>query len=111
VEQRADYTAAWRDYRKRRLVFWGVFLSYMPGAMALFFGVGLPLSSLTGIKADYFFYPIAGAWMLAFLITRLRITSFLCPRCGKFFFSILWYRHPFASKCVHCGLPKWATSD
>ena len=111
MDQRSDYTAAWRNYRTRRLVSWVVCLSYIPGAMAIFLGVGLPLSSLTGIKADYFFYPIAGAWMLAALITSLRTVSFPCPRCGKHFFSTWWYRNPFARQCVHCGLPKWATSD
>jgi hypothetical protein len=79
MDQRSDYTAAWRNYRKRRLVSWAVFLSYVPGAMATFLGVGLPLSSLTGVKADYFFYPIGGAWMLAVLITSMRTVLFPCP--------------------------------
>jgi uncharacterized membrane protein YfcA len=49
-----DFSAAWRNYRRRRFVSRAVYLSYIPGTMAIFLGVGLPLSSLTGVKADYF---------------------------------------------------------
>jgi hypothetical protein len=111
MDQPADYTAAWRDYRKRRFVFWVVFLSYMPGVMAFFLGVGLPLASMTGIKPDYFFFAIAGTWMLAFVVTNLRAVSFPCPRCGQHFFRTWWYSNPLARRCVHCGLPKWAMSE
>ena len=111
MDAHPDYTAAWRDYRKRRLVFWAVFLGYIPGVLVLFVGIGLPISALIGIKPDYFFYPIAGSWMLAFMIAGLRTGLFRCPRCGKWFFATWWYRNPFAGKCVHCGLPKWANTD
>jgi hypothetical protein len=106
-----DYTAAWRDYRKRSFIFWTVFLGYIPGVLVLFVGAGLPIAALTGTKPDYFFYPIAGSWMLAFLITSWQVVLFRCPRCRKRFFATWWYRNPFARKCVHCGLPKWASSD
>lgn len=79
MDQPSDYSATWRDYRKRRFVSWVVFLSYMPGAMATFLGFGLPLSSMTGIKPDYFFFAIAGTWMLAVIVTNLRAVSFPCP--------------------------------
>jgi len=111
MDAHPDYTAAWRDYRKRILVFWAVFLGYMPGVLVLFFGIGLPISALIGIKPDYFFYPLAGSWMLAFLIASLRAGLFCCPRCGKWFFATWWYRNPLTRKCVHCGLPKWANTD
>jgi hypothetical protein len=37
------------------------------------------------------------------------LALFRCPRCGKRFFTTLWYRNPFARKCVHCGLGKYST--
>src|SRR5690242_5130627 len=111
MEIHSDYTAAWRDYRKRRLVSWAVLLAYIPGVLVLFFGIGLPISVLTGIKPDYFFYLIAGSWMLACVIMGLRTELFHCPRCGKRFFATWWYHNAFARKCVHCGLPKWANTD
>jgi hypothetical protein len=111
MDARPDYTAAWRDFRRRRLIYWVVFLGYVPGAFALFVGVGLPISAFIGIAPDYFFYAIAGSWMLAWLISGLRARLFPCPRCHKWFFATWWYSNPFARKCVHCGLPKWANSD
>jgi len=111
MSTRPDYSDAWRDYRRRRLVFWAVFLGYVPGVMLILFAVGLPLSALSGIKPDYFAYPVAGAWMLAFLIASVRLSWFRCPCCHKWFFATFWYHNPLAQECVHCGLPKWADSD
>jgi len=49
-----------------------------------------------------------------FHIQYLYVT-WTCPRCGNQFH---WkqYRfgrniNPFASRCLHCGLPKWAETD
>ena len=70
----------------------------------------VPISLLTGIKSDYFAYPAMGAWMLAFLVTWLRLAMFPCPRCGNHFFTSWWQGNLFARKCLHCHLPKWATS-
>jgi endogenous inhibitor of DNA gyrase (YacG/DUF329 family) len=111
MDMKADYAAAWRDFRRRRMIFCAVFLGYMPGVLALFFVVGLPLASLTEVKSDYFFYAIALCWMAALLVTSIRAAHFPCPGCGKRFFATWWSRNPFARKCLHCDLPKWATSD
>lgn len=106
-----DYSAAWHDYRRRRLVFWILFLGFVPGVWGIFWGIGRPLSAMSGIKPDYFFYPIAGAWMLAFVIASIRLGLFACPRCRNWFFSTWWSRNPDAKTCVHCGLPKWANAN
>src|SRR5262245_16597600 len=111
MDEHSDYTAGWHDYRKRRLVFWAVFLGYTPGVFVLCVGIGLPIAAQLETQPDYLCYPIAGSWMLAFLIASLRVGLFPCPRCCKWFFATWWYRNPFARKCVHCGLPKWASSD
>jgi hypothetical protein len=82
-----------------------------PGVLTIFLVVGLPLSALTGIKADYFGYAVAICWIAASVVAGVRAAWFPCPRCGKPFFASWWYRNPFARKCVHCGLPKWANSQ
>jgi hypothetical protein len=92
---KADYTAAWRDFRRRRMISRAVFLGYMPGVLALFFVVGLPLASLTEVKPDYFFYAIALCWMVAFLVTSIRTAYFPCPRCGERFFFNMVVSEPF----------------
>ena len=33
------------------------------------------------------------------------------PRCGDPFFHNWWNGNGFARRCVHCGLPKYATHD
>jgi hypothetical protein len=106
MNQRSNYAEAWNEYRKRRLIFAAVLLSYVPGVWL----AAVPISLLTGIKSDYFAYPAMGAWMLAFLVTWLRLATFRCPRCGNHFFTSWWRGNPIARKCLHCRLPKWATS-
>jgi hypothetical protein len=103
-----NYAAAWRDYRKRRLIFWAATFGYVPGVVILIAGVGLPISAVTGIKLDYFVYSIAGGWLLAIVMASWREASFKCPRCGNRFFSTWWHRIGYVRQCVHCGLPRWA---
>lgn len=107
MNESSDYSEAWKDYRARRFVFLAVSLSYLPSVVL----ISLLLSSLTGIKSDYFPVALAGAWMLAFLVTSVRMNIFPCPRCGKRFFTTRWIHNPFARHCLHCTLPKWAMSD
>ena len=107
----ADYAVAWRDCRKRTIIFWIVFLGYMPGVGVIFFAVGPSLAALTGIKLNDSGIMIAFCWMVAFAITGFRLSLFRCPRCGQSFFWGSWYTNTFARKCVHCGLPKWARSE
>ena len=58
-------------------------------------------------------------WFVAFAVVGYIKTNFTCPRCGELFFHKFdarpWrrsYQHnPFARRCMHCGLPKWADRD
>jgi hypothetical protein len=91
----------WTEYRRKRNLFWLVLVSYVPGVLVF----GLSLQWLLGSELPIYF--VAGAWMIAFIVTASRMTAWRCPRCGKSFFRTFWGQNPFALKCVHCRLPKW----
>ena len=52
-----------------------------------------------------------GAWFLFIAVTVVGAGYFRCPRCNKRFFATWLVRNPFASRCLHCSLPKWASHD
>jgi hypothetical protein len=106
-----NYPDAWRDLRKRRLIFWALLLSFLPGCGALFIAIGLPLSMFTGINDNYFFFAIFVSWFLALAIAGFRYQVFPCPRCHRPFAAEQWYRNIFRSECNHCGLPRWENSS
>ena len=95
-----DHSAAWRDLTKRRRLFWGIFLGYVPGVALLCFVIGRPLSALTGGEPCLW---IAFCWLLAFTIAAIYLQQFRCPRCGSAFFRTWWWHNPFSRKCLHCG--------
>ncbi|HZT75286.1 MAG TPA: hypothetical protein VFA27_01415 [Vicinamibacterales bacterium] len=55
-------------------------------------------------------------WMIAFAIVGYFKTNFSCPRCGELYFRRFdarpwrrnWIFRPWARRCLHCELPKWA---
>ena len=60
----------------------------------------------------------AFAWMIAFAVVGYQTGNFRCPRCGELFFLKFEIesggapgQKPFARRCLHCGLPKWAGHD
>ena len=87
-----SYSGAWRRYRGWSWTFWLAFLGYLPG-MALL-------------------------WMVLVGAIGYRKFNFTCPRCGELFFRAFdprpwrqdWRHNPFARRCLHCGLPKWAAA-
>ena len=105
VKSHMPYEDAWRDYRRIRLIFWAVFISYVPGASF----IGILLQKLFNSEIPVYF--VAATWMVAFLVSGLRLTFWKCPRCGDFFFAKWWGVNQLRRKCVHCGLPKWAQAD
>jgi hypothetical protein len=50
------------------------------------------------------------AWLALLAVTAFRHQYFRCPRCGKPVFIGVW-SNAFASRCLNCKLPKWATRD
>ena len=99
-----SYTEHWDAYRRRRNLFRLVWISYVPGVLL----IGVPLHWLLG--SDVPIYVVAGAWMIAFIVTANCMTMSACPRCGRSFFRTFWRHNPLARRCVHCGLQKWASN-
>jgi hypothetical protein len=102
-----DYSAAWRDLRRRRIIFYAVWVGYVPAVFAIYYVALRPLLHVFMIKEDYLVLPVAGLWMVAFLVAGIRVQLFRCPRCHQWFFA-KWYSNPFTRKCLHCGLPRGA---
>jgi hypothetical protein len=50
------------------------------------------------------------AWGLTAVLIFARLQEFRCPRCGRTFFKESWRVGLFSSRCVHCGLRKYAKS-
>ena len=51
---------------------------------------------------------VAFGWLGTFLVFNLFWVNWPCPRCGESFVSV-WRLSQ--SRCAHCGLPLWASSD
>src|ERR1051325_3073087 len=105
IQTEGVYSVQWEDYRRRRNLFWIVFLTYIPGILI----IGIPLACL--FHSNVVGPIVAGLWMLAFIVVSNYWGFWKCPRCGKPFFRKWWYHNSFARRCVHCKLPKWAVND
>jgi len=93
----------WRDYRRRLVQFLLVF----PTSVVVMFALGSALWRFApGEIAERIWGVLLICYAFAVLIAIVRYQAFRCPRCGRRFF-MGWYRNPFATHCLHCGLPKW----
>lgn len=91
-----DNEQAWREYMKRNLAFWGLFLGFLPG-MVLIATVG----ERFGLRNAFGFAGIV--WFAATIVVAIWRMSWKCPQCKKSFYYKWWYGNSFALKCVHCG--------
>jgi hypothetical protein len=107
------YAPAWRRYRRQSRAFWLVFVLYIPAIAALNRAlVSAQRDNPTAIALAAF------AGLVAFAAIGYRKWNFRCPRCGELFFHRFddrawrmdWQHRPWARRCLHCGLPKWAGS-
>ena len=113
MRDEGSYAAAWRRYRWWSRAFWLLFLLYIP-ALAI---VGRELGWTRGNGTPILFAAIA--WMIAVAVIGAQKFNLRCPRCGELFFykfddrpwRMSWRHNPFARRCMHCGLPKWAATD
>jgi len=104
--------AAWRAYRRWSRAFWLAFVGFLP-VLALADRV---VRRTHGDAANTTTLCLAVLWMIAFAVAGYKKGNFACPRCGKTFFRAwddrpwrrTWRSSPFARRCLHCGLPKWA---
>src|SRR5579871_6368631 len=94
----------WHEYRKRRNLVLFAFLGFTP----VVFVIALVTTRLfhTSIRA----FVAAFSWMAIYAVAGTRFQTFRYPRCQKWFFIRWWPPpRPSAQRCVHCGLPKYAT--
>jgi len=111
IPQDGPYAAAWHRYRRWSRAFWMIFLLFLPG-MALINRMYGPARE----SALALMFVVALVWMVAFAVAGYKKGNFQCPHCGELFFFRFdnrawrrdWVNNPFARKCMHCALPKWA---
>jgi len=85
-----------REYRKRNLVFFGLFIGYMPG-LAL---IGGGLNRFFGVQKWLGW--VALVWLVTWMIAGAWRMDWNCPRCHKKFYRKWWMGNAFALRCVHC---------
>jgi hypothetical protein len=99
------YLARWENYRLR---FWAitlVMITYLPAQMFL-----APLLARAFPQRDVGSIVFL-IWALGIVASSIYFFSWRCPRCNKHYFSKSLHHDPFARKCLHCKLPKWATKS
>ena len=89
--------AVW-EYRKRNFIFWGPFLSFVPGILYVADPLGRLLNSETTSQL------ITVSWFAGIVVSALWRLSYICPHCGERFYYKWWYKNAFAMRCVHCRL-------
>jgi hypothetical protein len=109
-----SYSATWSRYRLWSWAFWIGFASYLPGLALASREFGWTRDGNVGA-----IFVTAFVWMLAWAAIGYQKTNFRCPRCGEEFFNkfdnrpwrMAWWHNPFARRCMHCGLRKWADKN
>ncbi|MDR3722065.1 MAG: hypothetical protein P4L00_10730 [Candidatus Acidoferrales bacterium] len=98
----SDYQREWQKVKQHRNQFWLMAAGYVPVCFTVaWVSMKLFQTSTPAIAFAIF-------WMGLIFLTGIRVNTFLCPRCGKWFSTIWWYNLSFfARRCVHCGLPKY----
>ena len=96
---------SWDNYRKRRAVLIGLFLSYIPSAILI-----ATVASRMNLSIQLV-VPFAIVWLVAFLLAAHWIAYFPCPHCGLTFFYQRWRYAPWSQACLHCSTEKWTESN
>jgi hypothetical protein len=97
------YEQQWREYRRLQRLALGLWLGWIPFGAVVF-------ALTSSFRPEILTVGLLSAWMAVFVIAGMREGNFRCPRCGRKFFSKKWYHNGWASRCLHCQLPKWAGS-
>lgn len=94
-------SAAWEDYRRRAF------------AAVLVPAIGLAASGALGIAIDRLhgpelvFYVAAALAAVGSLAAWVRLATFPCPKCGRWFAMTTVFSNPLTDRCLHCGHGKW----
>jgi len=104
MDMEIRYEDRWNELRRLNKNEWVVIISAIPG-VALF----AALASSVGIVGATPY--IGGAWLVAYWISSQMTLGFKCPQCNDRFFVRGGFRNGFSSKCLNCGLPKWALEN
>lgn len=97
-----DYYERWTELRKRRK------------KVLIAFALSLPVVFPFGVLGELIFrtatlgfvaFILHAAWMQ---YLGWQVFSWPCPRCGCWFHCKSWISSWWASKCMHCDLPKYA---
>lgn len=103
--------SAWDEYRRRRRAFLLTLLVLplwlVPG------GTIEHVLASYGYKANSLvtFAVAVLPPMACVVVAYLRLMFWPCPHCGRSFHVSWWDGNVFARRCVHCGLPKWASKQ
>jgi hypothetical protein len=98
------YEQQWLEYKRRRDLFLFVFVVYgvMVGVISYLTQGWIHNHELTNV--------LGFSWFLLMIITVGRLQVWRCPRCGERFFMKSVWHNLFTSRCLHCGLEKYADS-
>ena len=96
------YAKAWRDRRRRMIVFKTVQISFLPMILLLWYLSSFRPPRSTAILA-------VPAWFIAYVAAGIWLNGFRCPRCGKLYYwrvQLKGYmqRQTRRRDCHYCGL-------
>ena len=86
-----------REYRKRNVVFFALFLGWIPFSVF----IAVPLGK--ELNADWLSETLIFGWFLAIFVSAIWRLNWECPRCNKSFYKKWWYNNAAAMRCVNCG--------
>lgn len=98
------YASRWKAARRGYYVFFGTWLAF-PLLGTVVDRLAQLLTPGSTVLPRVFFPVYALFWFY----TAIRMRRWRCPRCEKPFTHAMSWRNDFATRCVHCGLPRGAT--
>jgi hypothetical protein len=102
VTDSGAYAAQWRDLHRRVVLFWALWLLYLPVVVGSLKLLNFIEPGLGSRLAQY----VAIGWGLLWMAAGYYRFSFRCPRCGGWYFSSDSQNSTFSKYCLHCGLPR-----
>jgi hypothetical protein len=109
IEEAARYAAAWRDRRRRMVVFKTIQILFFPMIVgAAFISLEYPSAYQKSMPQALLAFP---AWFVVYIAAGLWLNQFRCPRCGKLYYWRLEWKGSLERQrkwrdCHHCGLPQ-----